>query len=69
MKLADFLITSVSFSQDELNDILSHFEKESVQKNEVLIKEGQVCNKLYFVDQGMGRSYYLKKDGKEVTQW
>ncbi len=32
MKLADFLITSVPFSQDELNDILYHFEKEYAQK-------------------------------------
>ncbi|CAM4290926.1 Crp/Fnr family transcriptional regulator [Gillisia limnaea] len=69
MKLADFLLTSVPFSQEELNDILSHFEKEYVKKNQVLIREGRVCNKLYFVDLGMGRSYYLKKDGKEVTQW
>ena len=67
--ITDFLITYVPFSHDELNDILSHFEKEYVKKNQVLIKEGQVCNKLYFVEQGIGRSYYLKKDGKEVTQW
>ena len=69
MNITDFLITLVPFSQDELNDILSHFEKEYVQKNQVLIKEGQVCHKLYFVEKGMGRSYYLKEDGKEVTQW
>ena len=67
--ITDFLITLVPFSHDELNIILSHFEKEYVKKNQVLIKEGQVCNKLYFVEQGIGRSYYLKKDGKEVTQW
>ena len=67
--ITDFLITLVPFSHDELNDILSHFKKEYVQKNQVLIKEGQVCNKLYFVEKGIGRSYYLKQDGKEVTQW
>src|SRR5690606_3828461 len=33
------------------------------------IKEGQICNKLYFLEEGIGRSFYLKKDGKEVTQW
>ena len=69
MNITDFLISLVPFSHDELNDILSHFEKEYVQKNQILIKEGQVCHKLYFVDQGLGRSYYLKEDGKEVTQW
>lgn len=67
--ITDFLINFVPFSHDELNDILPYFKKEKVKKNAVLIKEGQVCSKLYFVDQGIGRSYYLKKDGKEVTQW
>ena len=69
MTLTTFLTTSVQFTNDEINDILSHFEIEQIPKNQVLIKEGQVCNKLYFVEQGVGRSYYLKKDGKEVTQW
>ncbi len=69
MIISDFLITLVPFTNDELNDILSHFEKEYVQKNQVLINQGQICHKLYFIEQGMGRSYYLKEDGKEVTQW
>ena len=69
MNITDFLITLVPFTHDELNDILPHFEKEYVKKNTLLIKEGQVCNKLYFIEQGLGRSYYLKEDGKEVTQW
>jgi len=69
MTISNFLTTFVPFTDDELKDILTHFEIEQIPKNQVLIKEGQVCNKLYFVEQGLGRSYYLKKDGKEVTQW
>jgi CRP-like cAMP-binding protein len=69
MNITDFLIAYVPFSHDELNDILSNFTKEHVQKNQLLVQEGQVCRKLYFVEKGMGRSYYLKEDGKEVTQW
>ena len=67
--IADFLKGMVPFSDDELSDILSHFEKEQVSKHQLLVKEGQVCSKLYFVEKGIGRSYYLKDDGKEVTQW
>ncbi|WP_139959370.1 Crp/Fnr family transcriptional regulator [Flavicella sediminum] len=67
--LTDFLIDLVPFTHDELNDILSHFEKEQVQKNQILIKESQISTKLYFVEKGIGRSYYLKQDGKEITQW
>ena len=69
MNITDLLITYVPFSHDELNDILSHFTKKNVRKNETLVKAGEICRNLYFVEKGMGRSYYLKEDGKEVTQW
>ncbi len=69
MNITDLLVNYVAFSHDELNDILSHFKKVEVKKNQILVKEGQVCQNLYFVEKGLGRSYYLKEDGKEVTQW
>jgi len=69
MNLTDFLKNIVPFSPEELADITAHFEREIVSKNNILVKEGQVCTKLYFVKKGVGRSYYLKEDGKEVTQW
>ncbi|CAM1333559.1 Crp/Fnr family transcriptional regulator [Tenacibaculum aestuariivivum] len=69
MDITDFLTAQITFSHDELNDILAHFNKEEVQKNDLLLKEGQICKKLYFVHKGIARSYYLKKDGKDVTQW
>lgn len=67
--ISDVLKKLVPFSEDELNEILAHFEKEHIPKNHELIREGQVCHKLYFVERGIGRSYYLKDDGKDVTQW
>lgn len=69
MNLSIFLKQVVDFSSEELEDIVSHFEKESVEKNEILVREGQICSKLYFIEKGVGRSYYLKEDGKEITQW
>jgi len=50
MNITDFLISLVPFSHDELNDILPYFEKENVQKNQVLIKEGQVLERKHFMD-------------------
>ncbi len=69
MNITDLLLTYVPFSHDELHDILSHFTKEHAHKNQLLLKQGDICRKLYFVEVGMGRSYYLKEDGKEITQW
>lgn len=69
MNLSNFLLSIIAFSPSELEDILSQFKHENVSKNTVLIEQGKVSKKLYFVEEGMGRSYYLKDDGKEVTQW
>ena len=69
MSISEFLKSSVHFNDDELNDILNHFEKESVSKNEVLVQHGEICNYLYYVEQGMARSYYFNEGGKEITQW
>lgn len=69
MSITNFLSTLVAFTPDELKDILSHFSKESIVKNQTLVHQGDVCKFLYFVEQGMGRSYYLNEHGKEITQW
>ncbi|WP_313112974.1 Crp/Fnr family transcriptional regulator [Aequorivita sediminis] len=69
MELSDFLLSLTPFDSDELKDITSHFEEEFISKNTLLIEQGQVCKKLYYIEEGMVRSYYLKEDGKEITQW
>jgi len=69
MNLSDFLHSLISLNSDELDDILSCFDKEIYPKNTMLINQGEISRRLYFVENGMGRSYYLKKDGKEITQW
>ena len=69
MSITNFLSTLVPFTQNELTDILAHFKKESVAKNQVLVRQGDICKSLYFVEKGMGRSYYLNENGKEITQW
>ncbi|MGI0107837.1 Crp/Fnr family transcriptional regulator [Salinimicrobium sp. WS361] len=68
MKLAEFLHTLVDFSEEELEDILSHFERKEVSKNEILVEQGKICRNLYFVEKGIARNYYLNSDGKEITQ-
>ena len=69
MNLTNYLKSTVSFPSEELKDIISHFERESFLKNMPLVREGQVCAKLYFIEKGVGRSYYLTEAGKDVTQW
>lgn len=39
-----------------------------VEKKEIILKEGQVCNYIYFIEKGFLRSYYIN-DCKEITAW
>jgi len=42
--------------------------REKFPRKTVLLKKGQVCRKLWFVERGFARAYYFKED-KEVTAW
>lgn len=53
---------------NELEDILSYFEPVTYQKGDFLVKAGQVCDKVAFVETGLLRTWY-EVDGIEVTHW
>ena len=44
------------------------FVKQEFYKNDLLLKEGNICRYLYFVEQGAIRGFY-NLDGKEITHW
>ncbi|GAA4794904.1 Crp/Fnr family transcriptional regulator [Olivibacter ginsenosidimutans] len=48
--------------------LTSRLKELIIPKGHILVKQDTVCNFLYFIDQGLTRTYYLK-DGKEVTDW
>src|ERR1700761_2024008 len=61
----DLLSSIIPLSNElqlRLNSILSVAE---YRKKEVLLREGQVCNRIYFIESGLIRIYYLK-DGREI---
>jgi CRP-like cAMP-binding protein len=56
-----------------LSEGLKHYLTENIKpvlypKKSILLKPGQISNRMYFIDSGLLRGYYLK-DGKEVTTW
>ncbi len=40
----------------------------TLDKETILVKEGQIADKTYFIANGCARAYYLK-DGKDITDW
>ncbi|MBO4905748.1 MAG: Crp/Fnr family transcriptional regulator [Bacteroidaceae bacterium] len=50
-----------------IETLASILEPFKVSKNEKLMKEGEVCSYMYYVDRGMVRQFYFK-NGRDVTE-
>ena len=55
-------------SEAGLNALTEKFISKKVSKNELLLLQGQVCSKIYFVVKGCLRLYYIADD-VETTVW
>lgn len=54
----------------ELRDALERYViKENVAKNDFILRVGQTCNRVWFLNKGMIRKFYLDGKGNEITVW
>lgn len=51
--------------EDELCKLKPYFKAKKVKKGEVLLREGEVCNDIFFVEKGLLRAYTIDDAGKE----
>ena len=66
--LKDFIANYVNLSEDEMQDIINRFKSKTVKKNDYLLREGETCKDLVFVQNGCLRLYYIRDD-IEVSVW
>jgi CRP-like cAMP-binding protein len=66
--LEEFITRYVDLSELELEDVTSKFKSKLVKKNNYLLREGDTCKDLVFVQKGCLRLYYVKDD-IEVSVW
>lgn len=66
--LAKYILKKVKMSEEELTLILSYFKPRTVKKKEILLREGGLSNKMYFVVKGCLRIYFIKDVGSQVTR-
>lgn len=57
----------VSIEKDEEPIISSSVSSQNFPKKTFLLKEGQTCNALYFVEKGLLRAFYINEKGVEQT--
>lgn len=66
--LKKFISRFVTLSDAELDEIANKFKNKAVRKNGFVLKEGDTCKDLVFVQKGCLRLYYVKDD-IEVSVW
>jgi CRP-like cAMP-binding protein len=66
-KLSRFFQSTNYFSAQQVQEIVQLFEEKEIEKNELLLREGQVSNDYYFLEEGFMRAFVYDLDGKDVT--
>ena len=62
-------LDSVSPLSKESKEALSeHISVRKVDRGDFILKFGEICRHIYFVDKGFVRIFYYK-DGKDITEW
>jgi CRP-like cAMP-binding protein len=65
--MADFLQFCNQFShleKEAIDELFKNLKTKTVRKGEYLLKTGEVCRHLFFINQGLAKLFFVK-DGKE----
>ena len=65
--LRQFLEENTTLSEQELQEVMAHILVNSYKKGTVLLKQGDISEKCYFVLNGCVRQYAVGDDGRETT--
>ena len=57
----------INLDKGEADRFISLLNKVSVSKKETLLRQGDICKSIYFVNSGALRAYYSDKQDKETT--
>lgn len=66
--LACFVKKIYPVSEEAINYINQHSFVKEVERNDFLLKAGEVCQHLYFIRKGVIRAY-IKEGKKDITTW
>lgn len=59
----------LDFNLEVLNMGLNQFQLLDCRAGEDIVKAGEACKKIFFVEKSISRCYFLGEDGEEKTLW
>lgn len=67
MNLITFLKSITPISPSTEAEVEKVFTKEQLPKHYKLHQQGTVCNKLFYIESGLSRTFYRNEEGKDIT--
>ncbi len=67
MNFVEYINTFLPLSQSVSDELLKKSKKEDLPKHYLLHKEGEICQKIHFIEKGLVRWYYYNEDGRDIT--
>lgn len=67
--LADLIRMKTVLTEEQLAEVLSCFKPMTVKKNQLLLSQGTVANRLFFIEKGCLRLYYHNEDDSISTRF
>lgn len=61
------IITLTEISETSIDKLFEIANPKQFEKGINLLKEGQICKKIFFVEKGLLRTFYNKDDGNEIN--
>lgn len=68
-QLAKYIKEVSTVTDEELDKILNYFNPLEVEKNELLVIQGQTTQRMYFICNGCLRIFFITEEGQEATRY
>src|SRR5512145_2445602 len=69
MSLPKYIKDNANLTSQEEQMIGALFHREEFSKGHFLIKQGEICRHMFFLEKGFARYFYNSNEGKEITAW
>lgn len=66
-KLISNINSLIGPNPDKLDEVICHFERIKINRNELLLVENTICSDIYFVESGILQVFQVDEFGKEKT--
>ena len=67
--LKRYISINTTLTNEQADIVLAHFVSTKTKRNTTLLQQGNICDRLYFVNKGCIRVYYLNEQGQERTRY